>query len=282
VNTTQKANADQITLWNTSAARGWIEAQELLDRVLEPFQNLLVEAVADHSARSVLDIGCGTGATTLAIGRLLGTKGTAVGIDISEPMIALAKQRAALESVPPRFIVADAQTHAFEPASFDVLVSRFGVMFFDDPVRAFANLRRAAAPSAALHCIAWRGPNDNPFMTAAERAAAQFLPEIPARRPDEPGQFGFADRSRVYSILENSGWSDIAIQPLDVLCTLAEHELNAYVTRLGPLGRVLPQLDEPTRARVIGAVRAAFDPFVHGTEVRFTAACWTVGARAAQ
>ena len=282
MDTTQQANADQIALWNTSAARGWIEAQELLDRVLEPFEDLLVEAAADHDARSVLDVGCGTGATTLAIGRLLGTKGTAVGVDISEPMIALAKQRAALESAPPSFIVADAQTHAFEPASFDLIVSRFGVMFFDDPVRAFANLRRAAAPSAALHCIAWRSPADNPFMTAAERAAAPFLPQTPARRPDEPGQFGFADRSRVYSILEKSGWSDIAIQPLDVVCTLAEHELDAYVTRLGPLGRLLPQLDEPTRARVVGAVRAAFDPFVRGTEVRFTAACWTVGARAAQ
>jgi ubiquinone/menaquinone biosynthesis C-methylase UbiE len=191
-------------------------------------------------------------------------------------MIALAKQRAELESAPARFLCADAQTHAFEPASFDLIVSRFGVMFFGDSVRAFANLRRAAAAKAALQAIAWRSAAENPFMTAAERAAAPFLPELPARRPDEPGQFAFADRSRVHAILEKSGWAEIAIEPLDVVCTVPANELDAYFTKLGPLGRVLPQLDERTRARVLAAVRAAFEPYVHGAEVRFTAACWMV------
>jgi hypothetical protein len=103
---------------------------------------------------------------------------------------------------------------------------------------------------------------------------------MPARRPDEPGQFGFADRDRVRAILEKSSWADIDIQPLDVECALPERELDAYISRLGPLGRMLQPLDERARARVVEAVRAAFDPFVHGTEVRFTAACWTIGARA--
>ncbi len=280
MDTTHRTNEEQIALWNDAAGRAWVELQETLDRVLEPFEALLVKAVAARRAQRVLDIGCGTGSTTLAIARQLGPKGSAVGIDISEPMIALAKQRAERESVPPRFICADAQTHAFEPASFDMIVSRFGVMFFDDPVRAFANLRRAAAPKADLHVIAWRSPADNPFMTTAERAAAPFLPEMPARRPEEPGQFGFADRGRVTSILEKSGWAEIDIQPLDVSCTMPETELGPYITRLGPLGRVLPELDEKTRSRVIDTVLAAFDPYVHGADVRFMAACWTIGARA--
>lgn len=274
-----QANADQIALWNGCAGRGWVEAQESLDRLFEPFQELLVEAVAKRKAQRVLDIGCGTGGTTLATARQLGPKGTAVGVDVSEPMIALAKQRAELESAPPRFLCADAQTHAFDDKSFDMIVSRFGVMFFDDPVRAFANLRRAAAPKAELQVIAWRSPAVNPFMTAAERAAAPFLPQMPARKADEPGQFAFADRSRVYSILEKSGWAEIDIRPLDVACVLPEHELNAYISRLGPLGRVLQQVDEQTRSRIIAAVRAAFAPYVHGAEVRFTAACWMIGAR---
>lgn len=283
MDTNQKANAEQIALWNGSAGRGWVEAQESLDRLFEPFQDLLVEAVAERKAQHVLDIGCGTGSTTLAIARLLAkSNGSAVGLDISEPMIALAKRRAELTSGPPRFICADAQTHAFEPASFDLIVSRFGVMFFDDPVGAFKNLRQAAKPNAALHTIVWRGAADNPFMTAAERAAAPFVPEIPKRRPYEPGQFAFADRDRVYSILEKAGWNEIDIKPLEVACTLPEHELDAYIARLGPLGRVLQQLDEQNRARIVEAVRAAFDPFVHGAEVRFTAACWTVAARAPQ
>jgi ubiquinone/menaquinone biosynthesis C-methylase UbiE len=275
-----QANADQIALWNGTAGLGWVAAQESLDRLFEPFAESLVDAVVARKAQRVLDVGCGTGSTTLAIAHTLGAKGTAVGLDISEPMIALAKQRAALEAAPPRFIRADAQTHAFEPASFDMIVSRFGVMFFDDPVSAFRNLRRAATSGAALHAIVWRAPEDNPFMTAAERAAAPLLPQIPARKTDEPGQFAFADRVRVHSILEESGWSEIDIRPLDVGCTLPEAELDDYVSRLGPLARVLPQLDELERKRIVATARAAFDPYVHGAEVRFTAACWTVTARA--
>jgi hypothetical protein len=103
---------------------------------------------------------------------------------------------------------------------------------------------------------------------------------LPARRADEPGQFAFADRDRVHAILQSSGWAKIDIQPLDVECVLPTRELDVYLTRLGPLGRVLQQLDEPTRARVVGTVRAAFDPYVHGPEVRFTAACWMIGASA--
>lgn len=278
--TPEQANAEQITLWNDTAGRAWVETQETLDAVLLPFEKLLVAAVAERKPQRVLDVGCGTGSTTLAIARQLGAKGTALGADISEPMIALAKQRAEAERAPPRFIVADAQTYAFDDASFDMVVSRFGIMFFDDPVRAFANLRRATVPGGALQVIAWRSPADNPFMTAAERAAAPFVPDMPARTPDEPGQFAFADRSRVHAILEQSGWSKIDIQPIDVECTLPKQALEGYITRLGPLGRVLPQLDEKAQSQVVEAVRAAFDPYVHGNEVRFNAACWTIGARA--
>lgn len=280
MNAVQQANADQIALWNDTAGRAWVDRQESLDRLLEPFEKLLVDAVVKSKAQRVLDIGCGTGSTTLAVARQVGAKGTAVGLDISEPMIALAKRRAERESAPPHFICADAQTYAFDDKSFDMIISRFGVMFFDDSVRAFKNLRRATTKGGELKAIVWRNPTDNPFMTTAERAAAPFLPQMPARKPDEPGQFAFGDRNRVHSILEKSGWTEIAIEPLDVACTLPERELNEYISRLGPLGRVLPQIDEQKRAEVLEAVRKAFDPYVHGDEVPFTAACWMIGARA--
>jgi SAM-dependent methyltransferase len=280
VNTNEQANAEQIALWNDTAGRAWVEMHETLDRVLQPLEDLLVDVVAERKARSVLDVGCGTGSTTLAVARKLGPKGTAAGVDISEPMIALAKQRAEREKSPARFLVADAQTYAFDAKSFDMIVSRFGVMFFDDSVRAFTNLRRAAAPKADLNCIVWRSPAENPFMTTAERAAAPLLPQMPPRKPGEPGQFAFADRDRVDSILRSAGWTGIDIQPLDVACTLPERELQLYITRLGPLGRVLAEIDAQTRSRIVAAVRAAFAPFVQGTQVRFTAACWMVGARA--
>ncbi|CAN7630050.1 class I SAM-dependent methyltransferase [Variovorax sp. LjRoot290] len=278
--TLQTDNNEQTALWNGRAGRAWVEAQEVIDQVLEPFEDLLVEAVRAGPGQQVLDVGCGTGSTTLAVARLLGATGHCIGVDISDPLIAAARARAEREDTPASFIRADAQIHAFEPASFDLIMSRFGVMFFDHPVLAFANLRRAARDDARLRFIVWRSAAENPFMTTAERAAAPLLPNMPARQPGAPGQFSFADRHRVAAILQESGWAGIDIRPIDVDCTLPEKELVGYFTRLGPVGLILQEVDERTRAQVIDTVRAAFDPYVHGTEVRFAAACWMVSARA--
>jgi hypothetical protein len=152
-------------------------------------------------------------------------------------------------------------------------------MFFDDSVAAFANLHRAAKPSAGLRFIAWRGGEDNPFMTTAERAAASLLPGLPPRVPDGPGQFAFADARRFRRVLEDSGWTEVDIRPLDASCSFPEEELVTYFTRLGPLSKALDGVDAQTRSRVVERVRAAFDPYVHGDEVRFDAACWIASAR---
>jgi SAM-dependent methyltransferase len=277
---TRQTNREQIELWNGAAGSTWVEAQELLDGIFMPIEQRLVDVVSAGSPATVLDIGCGTGSTTLAIARRLGPHSRVIGIDISGPMIALAKARADREHLTARFIRADAQVHEFEPATVDALMSRFGVMFFDDPVRAFSNLRSAAKVGAQLVVVAWRGPDENPFMTTAERAAGPLLPSMPSRQPDAPGQFAFANRERVRAILDASRWTAIDLQPLDVECTFPERELNRYVTRLGPVGMALQDADDATRARVVDAVRAAFDPYVSGSDVRFTAACWMVSARA--
>jgi SAM-dependent methyltransferase len=271
---------EQTKLWNGSAGHAWVESQALLDDMFKPFEELLVAAVAASSGRRVLDVGCGTGVTTLAAAEVLGPDGHALGVDISQPMIACARSRAERAGASATFVCDNAQTYAFEPASFDAVISRFGVMFFDDPVRAFGNLRRAASAGATLCTIAWRGPAENPFMTTAERTAAPMLPNAPMRRLDGPGQFAFADARRVRGILEESGWSELDIQPLDVSCSFPEHKLVHYLTRLGPLGVILADADAETQSRVSQAVRAAFEPYVHGAEVRFTAACWDIRARA--
>jgi SAM-dependent methyltransferase len=273
------ANEDQTALWNGLGGRGWVNAQAILDAMLRPFEDRLLEAVEVERGGRVLDVGCGTGSTTLAFARLVGPRGRCVGVDVSEPMLALARERARRERSPATFLHADAQAHAFTPGSFDAIVSRFGVMFFDDFVRAFANLRRAARAGAALRFVAWRAPAENPFMTTAERAAARFLPSLPARHPDAPGQFALADRGRVQRILEESGWTGVDIQPLDVVCTLPEPDLIRYVTQVGPLARILHEVDDGTRERHVAAVRPAFAEFVNGPDVRFPAACWIVGAR---
>lgn len=276
-NDTQPKACDQSTIWNGAGGRGWVEAQELLDQMLQPFEDLLVGALPAKAPARVLDVGCGTGSTTLA---LTGRFGHCSGVDISGPMLALARARAEAQHSAATFILADAETHAFEPASFDAVASRFGVMFFGDSVKAFANLRRASVPGAPLRFVAWRSAAENAFMTAAERVAAPLLPNLPARRPDEPGQFAFADRDRVGRILDDSGWSRIDIQPIDVPCTMPASELMHYLTRLGPVGRVLEGATPELRTQVLERVRAAVDPYVSGAEVRFTGACWMVGARA--
>jgi hypothetical protein len=128
--------------------------------------------------------------------------------------------------------------------------------------------------------FAWRGADENPFMTVAERAAAPLLPKIPPRPADGPGQFAFADPEHVRGILAASGWADIELRPVDFACTMPESQLEAYFTRVGPLGLVLGGTDDETRRAVVDCVRAAFEPFVAGDAVRFTAACWRIGARA--
>lgn len=275
---------EQAKLWNGPAGLAWVESQALLDRLFLPFEERLAGVVPAGSALRVLDIGCGTGSTTLAVAARLGARGRCTGIDISGPMIDAARARALARfgaaSMAAEFVVADAQRHAFEPASVDLILSRFGVMFFDDPAAAFANLRRAASDSAALHLIAWRSAAENPFMTTAERAAAPLLPGLPPRRPGTPGQFAFAAADRVRRILQQGGWADIDIQPIDVPCAMPESELPNYLSRLGPVGVALQSVDAQTRAQVIETVRAAFEPYVQGDEVRFNAACWMITAHA--
>lgn len=273
-------NAEQTTLWNGPAGEAWVESQALLDDLFKPFEDYLADSIAKRSARQVLDIGCGTGSTTLAAARRLPPNGRCVGLDLSEPMISTARTRAERAGSSAHFICGDAQTYGFEPAAFDQLISRFGVMFFDDPVRAFANLRGAAAPGAELRAITWRSAAENPFMTTAERAAAPYLSNLPARRPDGPGQFAFADPERVRSILEPSGWVQIDIQALDVPCGLPESALMQYLSRHGPVGLAIRELDAGARSTIIEKVRSAFDAYVHGSNVQFKAACWVVCARA--
>jgi SAM-dependent methyltransferase len=277
----QRANLDQATLWNGSAGHAWVELQSLLDEVLAPFERLLIQHVLEDGARRVLDIGCGAGSTTLAMARRLGNGARCVGIDISDTLLEVARRRAIEKGIEQAtFVHADAQTHAFEASSFDAVISRFGVMFFEDPVAAFTNIRHATRSGGMLTFVAWRSPAENPFMTAAARAAAPLLPSLRVPDPNAPGQFGFADPDKVRRILDAGGWKGIDISPIDVPASLSERDLLTYVTTLGPVGLALREVDEQTRVRTTAVVRAAFDPFVQDSVARFNAACWRVRARA--
>ena len=271
---------DQRARWNGHAGRTWVARQESLDRLFQPVEHDLLAHVVANSPGAVLDIGCGTGATTLGAARALGSAAHCVGVDISEPMIAHARRRA--ETVMPgvEFIVCDAAAHPFRPGRFDFVMSRFGVMFFPDPVDAFRNIRAATRAGAELHFYCWRSPAENPFMTAADRAAGPLLPATPTKPTNAPGQFAFADPRYVQRILEQSGWSGVEIARADYEMTLPVEELEDYYTRMGAVGSLLPSLDADVRSRIIDAMRLEFEKFVCEDQVKFNAACWHVAAMA--
>ncbi|WP_020108635.1 class I SAM-dependent methyltransferase [Nocardia sp. 348MFTsu5.1] len=273
--------AEQAARWNGPSAQTWIENQDLLDRLYRPFEDLLVRFVGDVSSHRVLDIGCGTGSTTLAAARAI--SGRAVGVDISEPMIAVARERAHSERVGAEFVCGDVQSRNFSEAQFDTVISRFGVMFFSDPVAAFRNIHEAAEGGSHLRMIVWRNPDSNDIMVIAERAAASLLPDVPPRQPgtpETPGQFAFADPALVTPILEASGWRDITVEPLDVELSLPRPDMLRYVTTFGPVGGQLGTVDKATHGQVIDRLADAFTLFEVGPDVRYRAACWVVSAQA--
>jgi SAM-dependent methyltransferase len=274
-------NDAQAALWNGSAGDAWVQAQTLLDGMFDPFTERLLARLDSTARPKVLDVGCGTGAASLAIARQLRADADVSGIDISAAMISAARARAERAGLALQFICADAQRHEFPRHRFDRVVSRFGVMFFDAPLQAFARLRHATRAGGELHAIVWRDAAENPFMTTAERAAAPLL-HLPPRKPRQPGQFAFADCDYVQHILRDSGWERITIRPLDIVCRFAVSDLPSYVSLLGPVGVALrtQATDAAARSRVLSQVLDAFSPFIHGDEVRFNAACWELLASA--
>ncbi len=267
----------QAELWNGPAGHAWVTAQRILDEMFIGLATHLAQTIPLNANWHVLDVGCGTGDTTLTLARRLGPGGHATGIDISAPMIEVARQRAADAALPVEFIAADAGQPPLPAGSIDRIVSRFGVMFFDNPVQAFTRLRDTTRQGGTLHAVVWRSAADNPFMITAERAATSLLP-LPPRVPDGPGQFAFANPDKVRGILEAAGWCEVAITPLDVTCEIARTDLRTYISLLGPVGTALRSetLDGAERERILDTLEAAFSPFMVGDRVQFTAACWVI------
>ena len=173
-------NADQIAYWNGPGGQRWAERQQAQDIVLAPVADVLIERARATAGEQILDVGCGAGATTMALAQIVGRTGRAVGIDISAPMLARARALAPA-GMPVEFVLADATVYPFEPARFDLLASRFGVMFFADPALSFANMRKALKASGRLAFACWREARDNPFFMAPLQAVYKHAPK--RRRP---------------------------------------------------------------------------------------------------
>lgn len=274
-------NDDQIAYWNAGAGETWAALQARMDAQLEPLGRAAQAALAPQPGERVLDIGCGSGQTTLALARAVGPGGSATGLDISRPLLDVAKARAAAERVANAvFIEADAQAHPFAPAEFDVAFSRFGVMFFADPPAAFANIRKGLKSGGRLAFVCWRAPDQNPFMTLPMAAAADLLPPAPPPTPGAPGPFAFADPERVRTILTEAGFQDIAITPHDEKIGSGTLDQTLEVSlKVGPLGAMLRE-NPDKREAVVGAVRKALAEHDGPDGVKIASATWIVTARA--
>ena len=278
------SNVDQATYWNGPGALHWIDRQEMQDGLLAPVTECLLKAAAAAPGDRVIDVGCGCGATTLEVARVTGATGRALGVDISAPMVARATERAAAEHSPAQFLVADATIEDLSGECADLMISRFGVMFFADPALSFSNMRKALKPTGRLVFACWREPRLNPWAMLPLKAVTQHAPPLPKLGPEDPGPFSFADETRVRRILSSAGFVDVALEPVDLELDTAVGQgfENAVASafEIGPASRALEGQPDDVRAAAIAEIRTALKPFERGSQVLMGAAIWVAGGRA--
>jgi SAM-dependent methyltransferase len=277
-------NADQIAYWNGPNGQRWTDRQPEQDVLLAPVSRALIDRAAARPGERIIDVGCGCGSTSIAFAEKVAPTGFVLGIDISEPMLARARALAP-KGAPLDFVQADATIYPFDAQNFDVLTSRFGVMFFAEPAVSFAHLRRALRPSGRVAFACWREPRENPWMMAPLQAIYQHVPKLPPQGPEDPGPFAFASEERVRRMLGDAGYKAITLEPVDLSFDIAiGRGLDAAVRtamQLGPGSRALDGHSAETREAAAKSVKEMLAPHVRGTSVPLAGSIWIVTARAA-
>lgn len=276
-------NIDQEQYWNAEAGEKWVRYQRLLDAQIGPLGREAMDRIRVSPGEQVLDVGCGCGQTTIELAQRVNPGGHVLGIDLSAPMLAYAKDRAESEGVDNlTFIRADAQTYRFPPKKFDVVYSRFGVMFFADPVAAFQNFLRASRPGARLAFVCWQAVTENPWMAVPFMAALQHLPQVQLPNPDAPGPFAFADREKVQRILAAAGYVQIEFHTVRRELTIGAGEplpaVVEFLLQMGPTGKILAGADAELRRRVAESVLEALRPYAGANGVSMMGTAWIVTA----
>jgi ubiquinone/menaquinone biosynthesis C-methylase UbiE len=274
-------NADQIAYWNGPGGEHWVHRQAMQEGVLGSVTDILLAGSKVARGERVLDIGCGCGATTFALADKVGSSGQVLGVDISEPMLARAREITPPQA-PVEFALADATVYPFAPASFDLLVSRFGVMFFAEPALSFANMRKALRPGGRMAFACWRTPRDNPWLMVPLQAAYQHVPKMPPLGPEDPGPFAFADEERVRRILNEAGFASMGFERHDLSMDVAAGRgLDAAVNtalEIGPASRALDGQPPDKVAAATASIREMLASFAKGNTVPLGGSIWLVTA----
>jgi len=280
-------NQQQIEMWNGRAGASWVRHNTLLEQLLAEPGRHCMDSISLPTGAKVLDVGCGCGNQTLELASRMDPHSKITGVDISEPMLALAEElKEANQKVlkaEVEFIVGDASDSLFANESFDAIYSRFGVMFFDDPTAAFAKLRETLKPKGQLGFVCWQSPALNPFFTAPMQAALSVLPPPPPARPGAPGPFGLADKEVIQRVLTDAGFQTLKIEPLvlqlSVGASQSFDEIFEELIQIGPAAALIaesdPALKEPARTAVYERLSEFYSP---GKGVSFEANFWLVNA----
>jgi SAM-dependent methyltransferase len=273
------ANTDMAEYWNGRPAGVWVEEAERFDTMLAPFGNRLLREAALQPGERVLDVGCGNGAVSLEAARTVGPGGRVTGLDLSAPMLGVARRRAEEQGVDVDFVQRDAQTSSFDQ-SFDAVVSRFGVMFFDDPKGAFANLAKAARPGGRLCFVCWQEMFANEWIAVPAMAIVAHvgIPDLP--EPGAPGPFALADAQRTRGLLESAGWSEVTVEDHEDGMRIGRDPEDVVAFMLSDeMGRRLVEGKDPETVQAgTEAALEALRPYAAPEGVVLRGASWLVTA----
>ena len=280
---TSIANTAQQEFWNTIAGPRWVGLGGFVERRVRAVSDLLLARSGVAAGESVLEIGCGTGAATVPFAEAVGERGRVVGVDISEPMLAGARKRIAESGLGNiSLLLADAQVHPFEPDRFDLITSRFGVMFFADPIAAFSNLLPAARPGGRLCFVCWAPLAENKHWLIPYEVALRHLGPPAPTPPHMPGPLAFSDPGYVRSILEKAGFADVVIdrERPDIIGSTPEEEAD-YACVMGPPARLIDEKkpDNAVRETIRREMTGAFAAYARGKEMRLPSTVFLVTAR---
>lgn len=280
--TIENPNSDQIKFWNGDAARRWVEFNAVLERRLKYFSALVMDRANPASGDHVLDIGCGCGGTTMEFAQAVAPDGVVTGMDISEPMLTIASERVAGAAATVHIINGDGETYDLPKASYDLIVSRFGVMFFANPKTAFRNFLGALKPGGRLAFVCWRATEFNPWVTIPFKAALPLVDSYEPPKPDAPGQFGLARREWIETILIDAGFSDVRIDAHDSPMRMGEGDLDSCVSMVvgmgGMVARLMREADDDTASAIRQAVLSAVTPYYTGDCIEMAGSVWVVSA----